>query len=213
MNPFWVFLFGVSLLCSACAGRPTAPSTPAPSVPAVSIYVIDEGKHTGLAIRRADIPPGLLPESGDFPGAEYLEVGWGDLDYYQADDPGLWLALKAAFWSSGAVLHVVGVKDSIAGRFGGYEIIRLDLSPVDFFGLAADIDETFARHGAKKAKPVGEDAVSDSLFYPAKGRFNLFNNCNGWAARALEAAGYPMGIFPPLTADQLMSKVRPFAAH
>ncbi len=212
MNPIGAFLFGVFLLCSACAGRIDAPQVLSPGQPIVSIYVVNEGKHAGLAVRRADIPRGLWPESGDFPEADYLEVGWGDKDYYQAEDPGLWLALKAAFWSSGAVLHLVGVKGDIAGRFGGYEIIRLDLEPHRFLRLADYIHGSFARNGAEKATPIGRGQGGDGLFYPATGQFHLFNTCNGWVARALEAAGYPMGIFRPLTADQLMAKMRPFAA-
>lgn len=208
MNPFAAFL--LCLLCSACAG-PTTPF-PADGEPFVSIYVINYGKHTGLSVRRADLPQGLWPESGDFPGADYLEVGWGDRDYYQSGDPGLWLTLKAALWPTASVLHVVGFKGAVASRFAGYEIIRLDLARSGFAGLADYIHRSFARNGAEKAQPIGQGHGHDSLFYPARGKFHIFNTCNGWTVRALEAAGYPMGIFRPVTADQLMAKARPFVA-
>jgi len=53
---------------------------------------------------------------------------------------------------------------------------------------------------------------ANSLFYPARGKFHLFNTCNSWTARALKAAGYPLGMLDPVTADELIAKVRPFAA-
>jgi uncharacterized protein (TIGR02117 family) len=212
MNPFAALLICL-LLCSACTGSSKVPSFSAGNEPLASIYLINHGKHTGLAVRKADIPTRLWPESRDFPDADYLELGWGDWDYYQADDPGLWLALKAAFWSTGSVLHVVGVKGSVADRFAGYEIIRLELAPDGFAKLMNYVHQSFARNGETKASPIGPGYGLGSRFYPARGEFHLYNTCNGWVARALEAAGYPMGVFRPVTADQLMAKARQFAVQ
>jgi uncharacterized protein (TIGR02117 family) len=212
MNPFAALLIGL-LLCSSCTGGAKAPSFSAEDEPLASIYLINHGKHAGIVVRKADIPSGLWPESSDFPDADYLELGWGDWDYYQTDDPGLWLALKAAFWSTASVLHVVGVKGSVADRFAGYEVIRLELAPDNFARLVAYIHQSFARNGEAKARPIGPGYGLGSRFYPARGEFHLYNTCNGWVARALEAAGYSMGVFRPVTADQLMAKARQFAAQ
>lgn len=200
------------LLCPACAGPAKVPLFPVQGEPSSPIYVIGQGWHVGLAVRRMDIPRGLLPESADFPAADYLELGWGDWDYYQAGDPGLWLTLKAALWPTASVLHVVGVTGAVTDRFGGFEIVRLDVARRGVAGLVAFVHRSFARDGAAKAVPIGPGYGRDSLFYPARGKFHIFNTCNTWTARALEAAGYPMGMFEPFTADQLMAKVRPFAA-
>jgi len=213
MNPFAVLLFCLLLLCSACAGPAKVPANSTRDDSFASIYVINHGKHTGLIVRRADIPPGLWPESRDFPDADYLELGWGDWDYYQTDVPGLWLTLKAAFWSTASVLHVVGAKGSIADRFAGYELFRLELAPRGFARLVDYIHQSFSRNGEAKARPIGPGYGRNSLFYPARGKFHIYNTCNGWVAGALEAAGYPMGIFRPVTADQLMAKARQFAAQ
>ncbi len=193
-------------LCSACAGPPKAPPSHDRGEPSASIYVIGQGWHVGLAIRVADIPRGLVPESADFPAADYLQLGWGDWDYYQAGDPGLWLTLKAGLWPTASVLHVVGIRGAISDLFGGFETVRLDVAPSGVAALAAFIHRSFARDGPAKATPIGPGWGRDSLFYPARGKFHMFNTCNTWTARALEAAGYPMGR--PFTADQLMTKVR-----
>lgn len=199
-------------LCSACAGPAKALPSPDRGEPSASIYVIGQGWHVGLAVRRTDIPRGLVPESADFPAADYLELGWGDWDYYQAGDPGLWLTLKAAFWPTASVLHVVGVRGAVSDRFGGFEIVRLDVPHRGVAALAAFIHRSFARDAAAKAEPIGPGWGRDSLFYPARGTFHMFNTCNTWTAHALEAAGYPLGMLKPFTADQLMTKVRRFAA-
>jgi len=199
-------------LCSACAGPAKVPPAPVPSEPFSPIYVIGQGWHAGIALRRADIPPGLVPESADFPGADYLELGWGDWDYYQAGDPGLWLTLKAALWPTASVLHVVGVQGAVADRFGGFEIVRLDITRSRAAELAAFVHASFRRAGVAKAGPLQRGYGLDSFFYPATGNFHIFNNCNTWAARALEAAGYPMGKLLPFTVEQLMARARRHAA-
>ena len=67
--------------------------------------------------KKSDIPIAVLPELRDFPSAEYLEFSWGDRDYFPAPDAGVGLALKAAFWSSGSILHVVGFKEAVQEFF------------------------------------------------------------------------------------------------
>ncbi len=205
MNRFALSL-GLVWLCAACAGPAKALPSPDRGEPSASIYVIGYGWHVGLAVGVADMPHGLVPESGDFPDADYLELGWGDWDYYQAGDPGIWSTLKAGLWPTASVLHVVGVQGGVGERFRGLEIVRLDLPRSNVAALAAFIHRSFARDAAAKATPIGPGWGRDSLFYPARGTFHMFNTCNTWTARALEAAGYPMGR--PFTADQLMTKVR-----
>jgi hypothetical protein len=49
-----------------------------------TVYVIHHGSlHTGLTIRRSDIPRGHWLASTDFAGSKYIEVGWGDDDGYR----------------------------------------------------------------------------------------------------------------------------------
>jgi hypothetical protein len=39
---------------------------------------VSHGWHTGLVIRRADIPEGIWPEPHHYADPAYVEVGWGD---------------------------------------------------------------------------------------------------------------------------------------
>lgn len=222
MNPLWAVLL---CLFSAYAGPALPPSIPGQgeaSAPAyahslhpagesaVSIYVVNHGWHTGLIVRRADIPLGFIPESADFPAADYLELGWGDWDYYQASDPGLWLTLKAGLWPTASILHVVGIQTAVSERFAGYGVIRLDVGRAGFARLVAYLHHSFLRSGTVKARPLRSGWELNSFFYPASGKFHLFNNCNSWVARGLEVAGYPIGIFEPVTTVQLTAKIRTF---
>src|SRR4051812_38776219 len=66
------------------------------------VWVAHDGWHAAVIIRNADIAPARLPEVRDFPEAEFLEISWGDADYFPAQHAGVNLTLKAAFWSSGS---------------------------------------------------------------------------------------------------------------
>lgn len=180
--------------------------------PLHAVYVVNHGKHAGLMVRRADIPVKLVPEKADFPYADYLEIGWGEVDYYPASAPGLWLTLKAVLWPTASVLHVVGIRGAPASAFSGLEMVRLDLGQRAWRRLIRYIHASFARDGGQRVKPLRRGLYGDSWFYPAEGRFHLFNTCNSWIAEGLEFAGLRLGGIDPFTSGQLMAKLRRLGA-
>ncbi len=70
------------------------------------------------------------------------------------------------------------------------------------------IDASFERAGAARAAATGPGLYATSRFYPAKGRFHLFNTCNTWTARALAAAGFDVSASGTSRAETLMQQVR-----
>jgi hypothetical protein len=106
-----VALVGLMVFSAAAAGCAQSIEglyPPAPAELVKPIYVINHGWHTGIAVRRADIREGAWPEPVDLADSEYVEVGWGNREFYMAPEGTLGLALKAVLWPSPAVLHVVG---------------------------------------------------------------------------------------------------------
>lgn len=198
-------LFIGMVLLTACA-MPTGEPAAREGEPTVPIYLVSHGWHTGIVLRRADIPAGLWPEVGDFPQAEYFEVGWGDRAYYQSRDPGLWTTLRAALVPSPSVLHVVGFRGAVAEYFHASEIVELRLPRAGFERLAKYIHDAHAREGTQPVAPLGSGLYGDSRFYPAHEMFHLFNTCNVWTARALRAAGLP--VRDAITTEGLMAQAR-----
>jgi len=197
----------ILLVLGACAAPPPGPAESQDGGPGVAVYLVAHDKHSGLAIRRADIPAGLWPESRDFPRAEYLEVGWGDRDYYYGRNQGLGATLRAALGSDNpSVLHVAGVRGPLAENFPASEIIEVKLSRDGFERLVRYIHDAYDRAGAPAAAPLGPGLYGDSRFYPARETFNLFRTCNVWTARGLRGAGLP--VEDSITKDRLMSQAR-----
>ncbi len=196
------WLLAVVAITSACAGPNASLYPPRSDEVGRRVWVVRHDWHTGLVLRRQDVPADVWPERDDFPGAEYLEVGWGDRDFYRAPQGTLWLGLKATFWANDSVLHVAAFSAPPAWR----DVAEIGLSPRGFRALAAFIAGAHARTGEGRAIPLGPGRYADSRFYLGRERYVL-TTCNVWTARALRAGGFPITPFWAITAANVMFQV------
>ncbi len=193
---------------AGCAGPIQGLYPPRLGEPAASVYVLSHGWHTGIAVRRADVPVGLWPEHRDFEGSEFVEVGWGDRDFYQAPKATSGLALRAALWSRASVLHVVGFSRPVRPAFPESDVVEIRLSTRGLEQLALFIQDAYARDAAGRAIPLGSGHWPLSRFYLAREPYYLWRTCNTWTARALRAAGLPITPLYAITAVNVMYQVR-----
>ncbi|MEA2079697.1 MAG: DUF2459 domain-containing protein [Pseudomonadota bacterium] len=200
----WVLLLVAS--CGACAAPVRDAPVPCESEPRKTIYLVSHGWHAGIVLRRADLPDSIWPAPGDFPNTEYLEVGWGDMDYYQTPDPHMGLILKAALLPTASVLHIVGFNGPVPAYFRYSEIIRIELSAAGFEQLSRTIAASFVTDEAGNTTSLGPGLYGNSRFYLSWETYHLFNTCNVWTARALRAAGLPITPATATRVENLMSQ-------
>jgi uncharacterized protein (TIGR02117 family) len=200
--------FLLLFLCIACVGSDPRTNLPAsPGGPGVTVYLVSHGWHAGIVIKRADIPQGVWPQHKDFPDAEFLEVGWGDNDYYQTPDAHLGITLKAALLPTASALHIVGFSGPVSSYFPRSEIIKIRLSEPGFEKLCRTLAQSYWKDPAGDTVPLGPGLYGNSLFYRSRETYHLLNNCNAWMARALRIAGCPISPASILTVKQLMTSV------
>lgn len=184
---------------------------PAPAAAEVEILVVSNGWHTEIAVPRAAIPDGAIPEAADFPRATFLVFGWGHAEYYPHPDPGWGLTLSAALIPSPAVMHLIGLDVDPRQAYRNTDVAPLTLDADGWKKLIRHVDVAFARGGARAAA-VAKGHFEFSLFYPAVGTFlGLANNCNTWTATALAAAGLPIDPAGVVRAEDLMTRIRGLA--
>ena len=200
----------VAALTAGCLGPVASFYPPPPDTPVEPVWVVDHGWHAGLVLARSAIPPGVLPEQDDFPAAQYLEFGWGDARFYETRDAGVALAIRAAFFSNGSVVHVVGLPTRPRQALSTGDVVEVRLSRPGFDALAQFVDGSFDREGQRAASRRGPGLYGDSGFYSARGRYHLLYTCNTWTADALRAAGLPITPIYAMTAGNLMWQVRQF---
>jgi uncharacterized protein (TIGR02117 family) len=207
-NRIGILFLAVS--CSACAAPVRHAPGPSDSGPRETIYLVSHGWHAGIVLRRADIPDGVRQKLGEFPSSEYLEVGWGDMDFYQTPDAHVGLILKAALLPTASVLHIVGFNGSVPAYFPYSEIIGIALSSADLENLSGTIAASFATDEAGNITSLGPGLYGNSRFYLSGETYHLFNTCNVWTARVLRGAGLPMTPAGAITVENLMSQARKF---
>lgn len=218
--------FRINLLPLLCAGVLTAAcqapqivSTPGQVVGNdlragkgdATIFVTSGGWHSSIVLPRKILPPGAITEAADFPDATYLSFGWGDAEYYPARQPTFDMTLRAILEPTPAVLHLAGLRSHPSDVFPKDEVVALRISADGLRNLISYLDGTFARNGASRARSIAPGLYAFSRFYRANGEFHLFNTCNTWTARGLEAAGWPIQVAGTIAAEELMTQVRQLA--
>jgi uncharacterized protein (TIGR02117 family) len=199
----------VTMLLAGCSLATTGESPPAEkSEPAVTVWVLDHGWHTAIVARRSDVTRALWPEVDDFPEAQFVEVAWGDREFYMAPSPTAWLLVRAAFLSSRSVLHVVGFSTPVAVNFSESAAVELRLSRQGFDAMTRLIHEEYQRDLDDRPVRLERGLYGTSWFYAARGRYHVLNTCNTWVLRMLERAGLAVAPAGVIAAGQAMRQVR-----
>lgn len=194
-------LCAVALL-AGCATQASAPGARGE----VPVHVVTHGWHTGLALQASDIDFARWPALPHRARARYIEVGWGDRDFYPAPGFNLWYGFKALFWPTASVLHVVGFDEPPKRYFPASEVVELHVSRTGFERLLAYITSSFEPDAA----PIAPSLYASGAFYPSREKFHLFKTCNVWVARGLREAG--IEVRSSLTTEGLMAQLRPLGA-
>lgn len=170
----------------------------------VTLYIADNGIHTALVMPAAAIGidwsmtfrPTDLPSS-DLAG-NWMVIGWGDRDFF-LNTP-TWREVRpstlvtAAVGSGGALIHV----DHIDAPVPGDAMRPFTVSDTEYHALARTIENTLIRDA--DGQPVAIPGYgSRDVFYPAHGRYSLFNTCNSWTADTLADAGIRAPLWTPFS--------------
>jgi len=207
-----VIIFSVlALLAADCAAPKTERNFSAGGVNAQQVFVVHNKWHAAIVVKKADIGADEMPELSYFPDAEYVEISWGDADFFPAAEGGIGLALKAAFWSSGSLLHLVGFSGAVKETYGGAEIIEIGLSEQEFRRLIGFVSAEFQRKQPGRPAAGRPGLFPQSRFFPANSKFSLLRTCNAWIAEAFSAAGLPVSPGFVFTAGNLAAQIKEFA--
>ena len=203
-------LLAFSVLASGCAGPVHGLYPPREGESVTPVWVVSHGWHTGIVVRREDVPDGLWPQHRDFADSELVEIGWGERDFYMAPEGTSGMALRAALWPASSVLHVAGFRGAAERYFPVSEVVEITLSRRGFEELAAFIQEAYATDEAGGTIGLGPGHYPSSRFYLARETYHALKTCNTWTAKALRSAGCPITPFYALTAGNVIYQATAF---
>jgi uncharacterized protein (TIGR02117 family) len=196
-----VVLAGLALLL-VLADAPGKGGGERPPGEAEAVLLLSHGYHSGVVLPRARLAeiaatenlPALAALIERFAGHDWLEIGWGDENFYRnvarLELATVHHALRALFVPGNtAVLHVVGFSVSPEVAFPRGDFLRVMLPAGGLTQMARGIDATATRAADGDLVDLGAGLYGPSRFFRAGGTFSIMQVCNHWVAGLVRSAG------------------------
>lgn len=199
----------IAFYLSACSSPPHVVTPVATDSAEINddIYIVSHGWHTGFVVPAKLIQSRIPALQNRFDQSPYLEFGWGDKGFYQADDITVGLAIQAIFWPTESVVHAVAVPEKADRYFPASQVEKICLTGQEYSALIHFIENSFARDANADIIKLETGIYGDSQFYQGAGDYYLMNTCNTWTAKGLKSAGMDINPTFKLTAGSVMSAV------
>lgn len=194
-----VFLVISSLFIASSYGDQSQPNSDQNKS---SIYIVSHKWHSGIVL------PASALDLPIFSGARYVEVGWGDADYYPLLQTSVIDAFRAAFFSRGSVMHIVWFASQPSAYFPDSKVYEIRLTKQEMNRLIGFILNSFSYDERGRPVLIGKGLYGQSRFYKAQGDFHLLRNCNSWVAEALKSSEYPLSLEGVFTSDGLSKRLQ-----
>jgi uncharacterized protein (TIGR02117 family) len=216
--PFWMvadtdaFCRSIGAATAACRraaqGDQTLSALPEPPA-GPFVYLAAQGWHTALILPTMELDEGAWPFARTLKGRRYVDVGWGDAVFYQAEVQTAQMALGAFFVPGPSVLQINPFDADPAQAFPGAEVVRVPVTHAGMASISRYIGHTMALDPEGRPTVTGPgDGGPESHFYKANGLYYFPNTCNAWAARALVAGGVPVTPELAVTSRNLIRQAR-----
>lgn len=174
-----------------------------PPVEGITIYVEDNGVHTGIIVPKvaAGVDWRGMARAQDladpaYAAFDYLSFGWGEARFYR-ETPTWWdvrpaTILAAAVGSDETLVHV----DHLPRPELSAAVHALVIRPEEYRRLAGFIHASLKPGGRHYPGYFEYDA-----FYEGRGHYDVFKTCNAWTGEALRFAGVRIGAWTPFPRD------------
>ncbi len=166
--------------------------------------------HTGIVIPASAFPEELWTNTFDYSDALYLEIGWGEADYYPHEGFNVWYALKSVFWPTASVVHINPISRPVVEYYYDTDVVRLEVTEEEFQELLNFLTNSLELDDNGKIIPAAKGKYPDSHFFKSHEKYYFPKNSNVWAARALKEAGFSLHPMWYQTTGQVLNKAANF---
>jgi len=208
----------MSVALSVLGGCATPPRLAEPSASglaesnAITIAVIDRGRHTDIALPAEALPGPLASLRQAFPGVRHLVFGFGDRAYFMAHETPFPASLAALFPGLGVIL-VTALRVSPAEAFGAENVVALRLTPPQLQAMSRFIQHSLVEQPDGSLQRLETGPYPGSVFYASEQTYDAFHNCNRWTAAALRSGGLAVDPDGVIFAAQVLRQARRIAAQ
>lgn len=172
------------------------------------VFVIEEYWHTGIVFEVDSSTRATIPALNDFDWADYVDIGWGDEDFYQNPDIDILLGAKAILVPTSSVVRVEGFRGKAIERLQRADTsFSFRLSNSQFEKLLRFIRDSFTYGSDGNPVIKGKQLGDRVIFYASPLPYHLFNTCNTWVGKAFRRAGFDVSTTWLITKDQLSERL------
>lgn len=179
--------------------------------PGVTVYLLDNGFHTDLAVPRAALTTGggpLAEATASLAPGDWVLIGWGDATFYVDQGPvseRLADGARALFRPGNAsVVMLAPETTDPKRRFRAEDRQALRLSAAGMAALRARVEASLATDPAGRPVPATARPGDSARFFKSRESFWVGHLCNHWTAQLLSAAGLPIRPFRAVTSGEVM---------
>lgn len=169
-----------------------------------TIYVSSLSWHTGIVVPAESFPDSLWREGHNYENAHYLEIGWGDADFFTQEAFNIWYALKAVFWPTPTAIQIKPIYQNAENHYYNTNVAKIEISDEQLQNLTSFLVEELELDENGKIIPAKGD--SGRNFYKGSSSYYFPKNSNVWAARALKKAGFSINPIWYQTTGQVVKK-------
>ena len=149
------------LVVTACAEP-----VPAPPTGPATVYVIERGWHTDIALPVSEIYGPLAVMTEAYPEATFLTFGFGERQFLITRTPSVGLMLSAMLPSRSAVL-MTALKAPPEAAFGSRNVVALRASQAALEGLEAALWQAMSIRGMDCRSGWPRDLIQAAASMPA----------------------------------------------
>ncbi|MFO7828674.1 MAG: DUF2459 domain-containing protein [Bacteroidales bacterium] len=172
------------------------------------IYVVKYEWHTGVIFKRDEAVKYFPALQNDFSEFEYIDVGWGDKDFYMAEEETFWLAFKAGMLPTKSALHISAINDNPEIHYRGFEMVKITLNEENFKNLIQYFNRSFTLDENGQNIKLKNGLKKNSQFYLSNEKYYIFKTCNNWIAKGLKRAGVRIRPFFAFTSKNVMKQLK-----
>ncbi|MCM4159749.1 DUF2459 domain-containing protein [Antarcticibacterium flavum] len=156
-----------------------------------SIYVSSISWHTGIIVPAATFPESIWPPEINYKNAAWLEIGWGDMDFFSAKGFNPWHAIKAAFWPTSSAMQIKPIYGPVETAYSNTNLAKLKIDKEQLDKLRNYLLRELKLNEDAKLIPVTA-GPSNSYFFKGSSSYYFPKNSNVWVAKALKETGFSL---------------------
>lgn len=168
-----------------------------------TIYVAKHGWHTSVVMQKSYLDSLVPSITGSFPDARYLDISWGDEQYFMAPEGTIFLALRAALIPTQSVIRVMGYSQKLDRYLDQEHFLEVTMNKQELNNLTMFINNTLSKNEKGEPIPVG---INPS-YYLSDIQYWGLRTCNTWTARSLKRGGVSIHPLFSQTAGSVMKRI------